>query len=104
MNEELTWERLHDATLVGLESSWESGEIIVKLKTGLASAPTAELKGFSGRLVQWPRKHPWGPSVSINEVRGPTLAQEDNTLRLEIEMQSGDTIVLEAAEFQLAAR
>ena len=101
MNEELTWECLHDATLVEIQSSWESGDITIRLKTGLSSASNASIKGVSGRLVEWPRKHPWGPSISVNEVRGPAPTSDGEASRLEIEMQSGDTIVLEAREFQL---
>lgn len=45
-----------------------------------------------------PAKVSMGPSVSINQVRGPTPT-EDGALRLEIEMQTGDLLILEAAEF-----
>jgi hypothetical protein len=52
-------------------------------------------------LVHWPRQHPWGPSTQINRMDGPTKVPEGH-LRLEIEMASGDVIVIEAVEFELA--
>lgn len=48
-----------------------------------------------------PRRHPWGASVSINEVRGPE--PHDGGVRLEIEMQSGDVLAL-AAQMITCAR
>jgi hypothetical protein len=41
---------------------------------------------------------PWGFSVSINEVRGPVATGDDFSV-LEIELQSGDLIRIEAASF-----
>jgi len=102
MNEELSWERLHDATLVGLECSWESGDVTLRLRTGLPATPRVDIRGLAGRLLLCPRRHPWGPSISVNEVRKPTRSSDNTGWRLEIEMQSGDTIVVEAGEFQLA--
>ena len=46
------------------------------------------------------RQPPWGFSVSINEVRGPAAAGDDASV-LEIEMQSGDLIRIEAVAFSL---
>jgi len=45
-----------------------------------------------------PQVKDWGPSVSVNNVRGP-LNGAAGRKRLEIEMQSGDVIVIEAAAF-----
>lgn len=42
-----------------------------------------------------PRAHPWGPSVSINEARWRADSASGRQT-LELEIQSGDTIVLEA--------
>ena len=56
--------------------------------------------GFRG--LRAPRKFEWGPSVSINRVTGPVKC-DDGLLMLSIEMQSGDTIEIEAAAFDLPA-
>lgn len=82
---------LHDATLVGITLDWAAGHLTMELQT--ASGPTAiRASGVIG--VEVPRHQPWGPSVSVNEVR---LGDQ----RLEIEMQSGDRIVGEAQELEV---
>jgi hypothetical protein len=82
---------LHDATLVGITLDWAAGHLTVALRT--ATGPAAiRASGVSG--VEVPRHQPWGPSASVNEVR---LGDE----RLEIAMQSGDQIVIEAQELEL---
>ena len=101
MNEEIAWDDLHDAILLDIDSSWDSGEITIRLRTGLSEAREAKIKGVGGRLIEWPRRHPWGPSIYVNTVRGPTPTSDGASSRLESEMQSGDTIILEAKEFQL---
>jgi hypothetical protein len=45
-----------------------------------------------------PRENPWGPSGSVNEVRGP-IAVGDGIDRMEVEMQSGDTISVDGKAF-----
>lgn len=86
---------LHDATLTGLVLHWSEGRVVIGLKLG---APwkgfwRIEASGVSHLLC--PRAHPWGPSVSVNEAN---LRNDSPPGRctLEIEVQSGDTIVLEA--------
>ncbi len=101
-NDALAWDRLHDAVLVELRSSWESGDVIIRLRTGLSSAPVASVVGVSARRVEWSRTQPWGPSASVNAVRGPSPTSDREASRLEIELQSGDTLVLEAKELELA--
>ncbi len=48
-----------------------------------------------------PHENPWGPSVHVNEIRGP-LSPRQGVERIEVEVQSGDTIVIEAASFEWA--
>ena len=95
------WLDLHDTTLLELRTLWDSGDLTLTLRAGSESAPNLQIRGLAARLVEWPRRHPWGSSVSINEVRGPTRTADGEAWRLEIEMQSGDAIVLEARQFQL---
>jgi hypothetical protein len=98
----LTWESLHDWTLVAIELRWERGEVVVQLRGGPASTGDARIDGTSVRLLEYPRRQKWSPSGSIYEVRGPRRTRDGEADRLEIEVQSGDTIVIEAEEFRLA--
>jgi hypothetical protein len=98
---ELSWGQLHDATLVRLECRWEDGCTTVHLRTGVSSFPEAQIVANGARRIECPRLHPWGASVSINEVRGPVTLPDEQGSRLEIEMQTGDVIVLEAEAFRL---
>ena len=77
-------EHLHDATLEGIEFDWDSGKVVISVKTHEGDA-TYNFQDVVSLEV--PRRHPWGPSVSINEVT-------DTVERCEIEMQSGDTILI----------
>jgi len=52
------------------------------------------------RRLECDRQLPWGFSVSISEVRGPTPMQ-DGAAVLEIEVQSGDLIRVAAAGLHL---
>lgn len=97
MTTEYSWKnQLHDATLLELELSWKSGDASLKVRS--VSKLITKIGLRSTTLVECPRRFPWGPSVSINQVRGPAPT-EDGSLRLEIEMQTGDLLILEAAEF-----
>jgi hypothetical protein len=100
MTSKSTWSQLHDATLIRIALLWEEGKFIVQLRTGSPSFPQVQILAVRGQYLECPRRHPWGESVSINEIRGP-LHTANGSKRLEIEMQSGDVIVLEAEEFQL---
>lgn len=95
------WSQLHDATLVHLECRWEDGRISFQLRTGNASTRDVQIVATGGRLVHCPRVHPWGSSVSINEVRGPSALGDEGLQRLEVEMQSGDVLVVEAESFRI---
>jgi hypothetical protein len=87
---------LHDATLVSVSVDWVLGSASIHLRpvsrAGAPSAVTIEASGI--RHVEIPRRSPWGPSVSVNQVIGESG-------RLVIEVQSGDSIVVEADEIIL---
>ena len=93
------WTELHDATLESLELRWSSGEAVMQIRTGDASHPQRVVVASAVRRLGCDRHMPWGFSVSINEVRGPTAAGD--AFILEIEMQSGDLIRIEAGAFSL---
>jgi hypothetical protein len=94
---------LHDATLVRVEVQWASGDVTVDLRTGIRKHSSVQIKAASVRNLHCPRFHPWGASASINEIRGPAPL-EDGIKRLEVEIQSGDTLVIEATDFELVAQ
>lgn len=96
-----SWSDLHDATLLRVEVVWESGMVTLHVKT--ASTPGTRVIAFGARLLECPRRAPWGPSVSINEVRGPARTPDGLRNRIEMELQSGDTLVIEAERFQLTS-
>jgi hypothetical protein len=97
----MKFKHLHDATLVAIHISWETGEVNVDLKTpdGLTV-----IRGREARKLECPRYFPWGRSVSVNEVREGPHGELDEIHRLEIEMQSGDVIEVVAKDFSLNAK
>lgn len=94
-----SWTELHDATLESLDLHWSSGEALVRIRTDDTARPQRILVATAVRRLVYDRQMPWGFTVSINEIRGPTAMGEDFVL--EIEMQSGDLIRIEAAMFYL---
>lgn len=87
---------LHDWALEELSLDWKSGELILKV-SGYERINRIMCQGL--RHLDMPRENPWGPSVFINECRGPMSV--DGEAKLEIEMQSGDVIVISAAKILL---
>ncbi|RKH72333.1 hypothetical protein D7W81_06230 [Corallococcus aberystwythensis] len=93
------WDRLHDATLVAVTTEWASGETRVRVRLSEEAARGAGVHVTGTKLLRCPREQPWGPSVSINEVR--LLSLRDGRKRLEIEVQSGDVIEIEGDAVEL---
>jgi hypothetical protein len=85
---------LHDATLETVSLDWRAGVAEVRLKS---ESGTVLLRASAVARLSCPRLYPWGPSSSVNEVR--SLRTADGRAALEIEMQSGDVIAIEAASF-----
>ena len=88
---------LHDATLVRVVVLWNEdaqAELSFRL-----DRRTLTLKASGVTNLTCPHENPWGPSVSVNELRGP-LDVRDGVRRIEIEIQSGDTILVEARSFE----
>lgn len=96
------WSQMHDATLESLELRWSSGDAELRLRTGDEAEPRWRIVVSAVRRIGCDRHMPWGPSASINEVRDPTAAG-DGVYVLEIEMQSGDVIRIEAGAFRVSA-
>ncbi|PAU62773.1 hypothetical protein [Pseudomonas indica] len=89
---------MHDWTLCSIYIDWASANAKIELKDAASKVIALEIKGLS--LLVIPRKNPWGESVSINEVI--QINKEGEELRgLNIEMQSGDIIEIEAKLIEL---
>jgi hypothetical protein len=72
----------------------------MRIRMGDATHHQCRILASAVRRLSCGRQMPWGSSASINEVRGPT-AVGDGVSVLEIEMQSGDLIRIEADAFTL---
>jgi hypothetical protein len=86
-------QRLHDWPLDRLSLDWKNGDLVLTLDT-------ASLVCRGVTAITIPRSHPWGPSVYINELRGPTDTP-DRLKSIELEMQSGDVIKVTAQAFEI---
>lgn len=85
----------HDATLRAVSIFWEIGRAVVALDTVIGPH---EIIATGLRDLHLPRTQKWGPSVSVNFQRGPSLGA-DGSLDFAIHMQSGDVIVISADNF-----
>ena len=95
----LTIADLHDATFRGIWLDWPSGDARVELSAAVgAELREVRLQAREVTRLDCPRLSPWGPSVSILEVQRRATP---TGVRLEIHMQRGDIVVLEAATVQL---
>jgi hypothetical protein len=93
---------LHDAVLHRVEVDVVGDSITLWLEpVQFEGAPIQiSIVAHQRSHLDCPREHPWGRSAPwrVNEARGPTAA-DSGTGCLEIEMQSGDTVVIRAHEF-----
>lgn len=89
---------MHDWTLINIILNWLTNTVEIELKD--SSSKTVFIKVLSPSLVNIPRKEEWGESISVNEYVGPTKLK-NGSFRLEIEMQTGDNIVIEAAKIEM---
>ena len=89
--------RLHDATFASVHIDWADGSAELRLLVHKGKPVVLRAEGL--KLINVPKREPWGPSVSVNEIRGPIPA--DDGLRMEIELQSGDTVAIDAEGFSL---
>jgi hypothetical protein len=90
---------LHDATLLDLSTHWgKNVELAARFRCG--GHRLATLKVFDLTLLHCPHENPWGPSVSVNDVR--SIAGRAGLHRIEIELQSGDTIMVEGTGIEWA--
>jgi len=89
---------MHDWTLVEILFEWQAARVTLSFRQN-AGVSTIVAEGVSRLDV--PHTNEWGPSVSVNRVRGPVHADDAGRgrRRLTIEMQSGDVITVLASSF-----
>jgi hypothetical protein len=92
-------ELLHDGVLLSADMRWSEAKVVLTVRTG---AGDKRVVVHEATRLECPRDLPWGPSICINEIRiNPVPASV--TLRVEIEMQSGDVLVILGKEVRLEA-
>ena len=89
---------LHDATLFSILINWGK-KATAEVRFRMGGSQFILLKVSNVTALHCPHENPWGPSVSVNEVRGP-IEECDEAARLEIEVQSGDTIIIKGSAFE----
>lgn len=89
---------LHDATLLRIDMHWGDparAELVFRVRGGvLVRLCVSDLSN-----LVCPHRNAWGPSVSVNDLRGP-FPVEGGAERIEVAMQSGDTIVVDGAGWE----
>lgn len=85
----------HDATLKNATLDWESGTTTMRFVLCGQPAREATITMRETADLKCTRQFPWGKSVSVNRLDVQKLDSGD---RLEIEMQSGDKIVITGKE------
>ena len=83
---------LHDATLKTVRFEWKDATCTLEIEE--VSSEPCRLRFLGVSDVHMPRALPWGPSNSINGLR----QSEGNAF--EIELQSGDVMVIKAESWQ----
>lgn len=81
---------LHDATFSAASIDWAKRTAAFDFETVADGPVRLEASGVTD--VSIPHRDPWGSSVSVNELRRAKGG-------FEIEMQSGDVIVVGAADY-----
>jgi hypothetical protein len=87
---------MHDWTLLSILYEWKAARVTLSLRTEGPEQLLIVADGVSHLHI--PQTKPWGPSVSVNKLH-ELPASSDKGRKLEIEMQSGDVIQIEAEIF-----
>jgi hypothetical protein len=85
----------HDATLISAVLEWESGKTILTFELCTEPAQLSSITVTGTSKFEFNRQFPWGKSLSVNGV-GRNVGERDQLL--EVEMQSGDKIVVRGQE------
>lgn len=98
----VVWEFLHDAVLGRVIVDWDAGTATLTLDSCEDPSRKIDVKAEGLRALLLPRREPWGQGgvTSINDMRqSPT---SDGGVHLDIEMQSGDHIEVEARRISVS--
>lgn len=93
---------LHDGTLDCISLDWGTGFVRLAIRLESYQVDSVEIHAIETRNLLCPRREEWGRSRFINDVRGPN-AIPGGGVRLQVEMQSGDVIEIEAKEIQIVS-
>lgn len=85
---------MHDWTLINIDYNWAGKVCLLSFRD--SSSELKEVKAIGVLNVNIPHVEEWGSSSSVNEVSGPE--QKGNVQYMDIQMQSGDVIHIEASE------
>jgi hypothetical protein len=89
---------MHDWTLLSIVVEWMKGIVTITFDTSEYNQVTLTAEELVELVI--PKHNEWGESVSVNRVRGPVQLENGN-FHLALEIQSGDTISLEAKSIQM---
>lgn len=95
------WTMLNGATLVYLQLDWTSGKLRMTLRGHNEPTERVKIEATNLTSLQCPRRFPWGESIEVHEVHAPVETNEG--FMLELQMQSGDLLILIADSFELDA-
>jgi hypothetical protein len=87
---------MHDWILIKIEFIWEIGEISILLRDLKNRNKILVANGATNLLI--PKLDNWGKSACINEV---VFFNNYNNQSIKLEMQSGDSIFIEADNIKL---
>ena len=106
ISNDFSWRSLHDAVVDEVSVTWgQRAKVKITLKPSkvyFASGVPIYIVGNRLRMLVCPQENPWGPSDFVNEVT-ERLGSAGETVSLNIEMQSGDVIALEAESFDIVS-
>jgi len=88
---------LHDAVLAGISFDWGCGEVSISLRL-VPDGGAAQIVCQQLTLLTVARRFPWGQNVRVNSAALCPIASAAPTVRLSLEMASGDEIIVEAAD------
>ncbi len=88
----------HDATLLTALVTWETGTTVLTFKLCSESEQKVSLVIRDIAFFEWPRRFPWGKSVSVNGMKITAANDNDGQRQVEVEMQSGDKIIVVGKE------
>ncbi|HET9849138.1 MAG TPA: hypothetical protein VFR68_11350 [Candidatus Dormibacteraeota bacterium] len=93
----MKYQSLHDAKLIAVSFDWVKGVSFLQFE---GDHRRWSLRAEGVKKMQFLRTFPWGRSSFVNDVFGPTDLP-DGLQSLQIQVQSGDTIEVNAQLFDL---